>query len=84
MFTVMTWNVENLFRPGQGAGEAERERYRDKLGLLAGVIGGLGPDAVQPPLAVHADLDQAGLAQHPQMLGHRRLTAAEARHELAD
>lgn len=45
-FKVMTWNVENLFRPGRGAGEAERERYSDKLGLLAGVIGRLGPDAV--------------------------------------
>jgi endonuclease/exonuclease/phosphatase family metal-dependent hydrolase len=42
----MTWNVENLFRPGQGAGEDERELYGEKLRLLAGVIGGLGPDAV--------------------------------------
>jgi len=45
-FGAMTWNVENLFRPQQGAADDERERYRKKLGLLAGVIGGLDPDAV--------------------------------------
>ena len=44
-FSAMTWNVENLFRPEAGT-EAERERYEVKLGLLAGVIGRLGPDVV--------------------------------------
>ena len=45
-FGAMTWNVENLFRPQQDATDDERERYRNKLGLLAGVIGELDPDAV--------------------------------------
>jgi hypothetical protein len=46
-FGAMTWNVENLFRPdAAGAEDAERERYRRKLGLLAGVIGRLDPDVV--------------------------------------
>ena len=45
-FQVMTWNAENLFRPGQGAEEDERERYGEKRGRLAGVIGELDPDAV--------------------------------------
>ena len=45
-FGAMTWNVETLFRPQQGAADDERERYRKKLGLLAGVIEGPDPDAV--------------------------------------
>src|SRR5919199_2126185 len=45
-FKVMTWNVENLFRPPLGAAEEDVERYERKLGLLAGVIGELSPDAV--------------------------------------
>src|SRR5919107_1493524 len=43
---IMTWNVENLFRPQQGVTDEERERYRKKLGALAGVIGELDPDEV--------------------------------------
>jgi endonuclease/exonuclease/phosphatase family metal-dependent hydrolase len=45
-FKAMTWNVENLFRPHMGAAEADLERYRRKLGLLARVIEGLSPDVV--------------------------------------
>ncbi len=45
-FGVMTWNVENLFRPEEGVEDAENERYRRKLALLADVIGRLAPDAV--------------------------------------
>ena len=45
-FSAMTWNVENLFRPEAGATEDERRSYEGKLGLLAGVIGRLDPDAV--------------------------------------
>lgn len=44
-FRAMTWNVENLFEPQQDATE-EQQRYRDKLGLLAGVIVDLSPDVV--------------------------------------
>jgi hypothetical protein len=45
-FTAMTWNVENLFRPQRGSAGDERERHREKLGLLAGVVGRIDPDAV--------------------------------------
>ena len=45
-FTVMTWNVENLFRPGMGDGPADEETYRRKIAYLAKVISGVGPDLV--------------------------------------
>lgn len=45
-FGTMTWNVENLFAPGSGAEERERDVYGRKLGLLASVIGEAGPDVV--------------------------------------
>lgn len=45
-FNAMTWNVENLFRPEQGASRADRQRFQRKLELLAGVIGRLDPDVV--------------------------------------
>src|SRR5215210_338300 len=45
-FKAMTWNVENLFRPDQDATREEKERYQEKLPLLAGVIGELSPDVV--------------------------------------
>jgi hypothetical protein len=38
---------------------------------------GLGPDPVHAPLPVGAGLDQAGLAQNPQVLGHCRLTDSQ-------
>ncbi len=44
--TVMTWNVENLFRPGPEASPAEHERYQRKLDLLAAVIAQHAPDVV--------------------------------------
>jgi endonuclease/exonuclease/phosphatase family metal-dependent hydrolase len=45
-FKVMTWNVENLFRPDAEATPDEQERYRQKLGLIAGVINNRAPDVV--------------------------------------
>lgn len=45
-FGAMTWNVENLFAPGPGTEEEERDGYGRKLGLLASVIGEAGPDVV--------------------------------------
>lgn len=72
---VMTWNAENLFRPGQGAEAVERKRYRDKLRLLAGVIAELGSDVValqevggDEPLA---DLQEALGGAYP----HRAISA---------
>jgi len=45
-FKVMTWNVENLFRPALNAPQAEQERYEQKLALLADVINQHNPDVV--------------------------------------
>ena len=44
----------------------------------------LWPDAVQAALRVRARLDEAGLLQDAEMLGHRRLAEAEPVDELAD
>ncbi len=46
MFTVITWNVENLFRPKQTAPADEQQLYQDKLALLAGLINQEAPDVV--------------------------------------
>lgn len=45
-FKVMTWNVENLFRPAVEADPREQERYQLKLGLIANIINQSGPDVV--------------------------------------
>lgn len=42
MLTVVTWNVENLFRPQDG----EEDAYASKLGALARAINSLSPDVV--------------------------------------
>lgn len=59
---LMTWNIENLFRPVPGD-IAGQERYETKLARLAAVITGAAPDVVglqevggEEPLA---DLQQA-------------------------
>lgn len=41
MFTIMTWNVENLFHP---AAESERKNYDAKLDALAAIITAQAPD----------------------------------------
>ena len=46
VFRATTWNVENLFRPDPQAGEAEQERFRRKLDLLAAIFNRLDPDVV--------------------------------------
>jgi hypothetical protein len=33
--SVMTWNIENLFRPQADASQEEQQRYQRKLTLLA-------------------------------------------------
>ena len=45
-FTVMTWNVENLFTPGIDAEPEDHLTYAFKLNLLANVIQGADPDVV--------------------------------------
>lgn len=74
-FKVMTWNVENLFRPKPGATQVERDRYQRKLEVLAGTIARLSPDVVafqevggEEPLH---DLQQALGGTHP----HRAVSA---------
>jgi endonuclease/exonuclease/phosphatase family metal-dependent hydrolase len=46
MFTVMTWNVENLFRPGTQYGPPDQATYDAKLSGLASVINTQQPDAL--------------------------------------
>jgi endonuclease/exonuclease/phosphatase family metal-dependent hydrolase len=74
-FTVMTWNVENLFRPDLGAPQADQDRFQRKLTLLGDVITQLAPDVValqevggEEPLA---DLQQALGGTYP----HRAISA---------
>lgn len=45
-FKVMTWNVENLFRPAPGAPAAQQQRYQQKLQVLATVINQQAPDVL--------------------------------------
>ena len=74
-FKVMTWNVENLFRPGPGAGQPEQQRFQQKLQLLANVINQLAPDVVALQevggLEPLSDLQQALGAGYP----HRAISA---------
>jgi hypothetical protein len=46
VFTVMTWNVENLFRPGDPGGPNTAAAYEQKLAGLASVINAHTPDAL--------------------------------------
>lgn len=43
---VMTWNVENLFRPGPGTSRDAADGFRLKIALLADTIAGLAPDVI--------------------------------------
>jgi endonuclease/exonuclease/phosphatase family metal-dependent hydrolase len=43
LFTLMNWNVENLFLPEDGAEQAELQRFQRKLDLLAGTIAFVQP-----------------------------------------
>jgi len=43
---IMTWNVENLFKPGPAAELADRQRFDQKCALLATVINTADPDAI--------------------------------------
>jgi endonuclease/exonuclease/phosphatase family metal-dependent hydrolase len=46
VFKVMTWNVENLFRPGEAGGPSAASVYDAKLKGLARVINDQQPDAL--------------------------------------
>jgi predicted extracellular nuclease len=45
-FKVMTWNVENLFLPGQESGPKTEAEYQAKLRSLADVILAIDPDVL--------------------------------------
>lgn len=42
----MTWNVENLFPPGNEAAQEDKDRYQAKLDFLAGTVMVLDPDVI--------------------------------------
>lgn len=73
VFKAMTWNVENLFKPGPDADQEDQQRYTRKLELLANVINGLDPDVVALQeiggADAIADLQQAlgGTYPHPSV-----------------
>jgi len=46
VFKVMTWNVENLFRPGADGGPTTQAAYEEKLQGLAATINAEAPDAL--------------------------------------
>jgi len=93
-FRMMTWNVENLFLTGTGAGPQTQADFDAKLTALAGVIGAQRPDVlalqeVGQPDAL-ALLQQAladpfphqELSTHPDQRGIR--VAVLSRHPLHD
>ncbi|SDT72880.1 endonuclease/exonuclease/phosphatase family protein [Jiangella sp. DSM 45060] len=58
MTVIGTWNLENLFRPGDGDGRPpDRATYEAKLDALAGTVGRMAPDV----LAVQEIGEQAAL-----------------------
>ena len=46
MVTLATWNLENLFRPGQEGGPDSDQEYRAKLKSLATTITSMNPDVL--------------------------------------
>src|SRR3954449_10997042 len=46
VFKVMTWNVENLFKPGAPSGAPNQDAYDTKIQQLAAAINDQVPDAL--------------------------------------
>jgi hypothetical protein len=46
MFTVMTWNLENLERPAATVDQTVKDRYARKLEQISELITSAGPDLV--------------------------------------
>jgi endonuclease/exonuclease/phosphatase family metal-dependent hydrolase len=82
MVVVGTWNLENLFRPGNEAGPSDDAAYEAKLAGLAGVINRLGLDVV----AVQEVGDPEALTDLQQLLNGdweaQTSTVFEARHPI--
>src|SRR5262245_30459714 len=73
MFKVMTWNVENLFRPGAPSGPRTQAAYDAKLQGLAATINEAAPDALAlQEIGDPAALDD--LVQHLQDTWHPRVS----------
>lgn len=69
MSAIGSWNLENLFRPGDESGPSSRSAYQAKLTTLAEVIANLAPDvlAVQEvgqPAALADLVDELGGTWH--------------------
>ena len=64
VITIGTWNLENLFRPGDDAGPQLQAAYQAKLTALAGTITELAPDV----LAVQEVGDPEALANLAERL----------------
>ncbi|HYZ01295.1 MAG TPA: endonuclease/exonuclease/phosphatase family protein [Candidatus Binatia bacterium] len=74
MLTVMTWNVENLFRPDSPDGPTSGEVYEAKLSGLAATINARSPDVLS--LQEVGDPDALGdLVGRLQGDWHRRVSA---------
>jgi len=74
MFKVMTWNVENLFKPGDASGPPTQSTYDAKIQALAATINAQAPDA----LAVQEIGDPAALDDLVGLFRgtwHRRVSA---------
>jgi hypothetical protein len=55
VFKLMTWNLENLFRPGTPYGPPDDAVYADKLTGLAREINAQQPDALAVQEVGHAE-----------------------------
>ena len=82
MFTVATWNLENLYRPGGVYGPKTDALYRSKLQQLAATITTIGPDvfavqevgqpeALADLVALLAGRWYTTLSTHPDVRGIR-------------
>jgi hypothetical protein len=71
----MTWNVENLFRPGAPAAASTEQTYEAKLAGLAALISGKGPDVISlqeigDPDALSDLIDAVGGSRHQRVSVH--------------
>jgi len=68
MVRICTWNLENLFLPGDAAGPETGAAYQAKLSSLADVIATMAPDV----LAVQEVGDEAALTDLAERVGGTR------------
>jgi endonuclease/exonuclease/phosphatase family metal-dependent hydrolase len=73
VFKVMTWNVENLFKPGAPAGPQSQATYGAKIQGLASTINDQAPDVLAlQEIGDDAALDD--LVEHLDGTWHRRVS----------